>query len=120
LKEKDICKNFYSKVTALQGYNYFGYKFFLFHIANEQNNNYAYTRELCRMGLRAGVSDYCLLYEGGRTVFIEFKRNEKCKLTVPQEGFRDVLNDLGFKFFVCCDADDGVEIIKSLNPNQNV
>lgn len=115
IKEKDICKSFYHKVRILQEYNQFAFDFYIFHIANEQNTSKAYTLNLVKMGLRAGVADYCLLLPKGRVAFIEFKRNCKCKLTDKQKEFLEICNKLEIPHLVAWDADQAIDWIKGLN-----
>lgn len=114
LKEKDICKAFFKRYKLISLYNQFKNKAFIFHIANEQNCNKFYTIELKRMGLTAGVADYCVLTLGGRVGFIEFKRNAKCKLTVSQENFSLTCITLGVPYIICWDVDTAIEFINNL------
>lgn len=113
-KEKEICKAFYNQYQSLKLYKQFDKNVFVFHIANEQNCSKYYTMELKRMGLTGGVADYCVLYEGGKVAFIEFKRNGKCKLTKSQEYFKDICLKLGIPFLQCSDSPAAITFIQNL------
>ncbi len=115
-KEKDICKEFYHKVRMLQQYNAFGFHFFIYHVPNEQNTSVGYTVELKRMGLRAGVSDYCVMLPGGRVAYIEFKRNEAeaRKKNSNQEAFRKECELLQTPYLLAWDAEVAIEWIREL------
>lgn len=114
MKEKELCKNFYQRVRLMQEFNQFNDKFFIFHIANEQYNNLAYTLSLVKIGLKKGVADYCILLEGGKVAFIEFKRNNKCKLTDSQKEFKEICEILKIPYFLCFEVETGINIIKEL------
>lgn len=111
--EKSICKEFYNQVRLRQLYNEFKCEFFIFHIANEQYNSIAYTKSLMTMGLRAGVFDYCIISEGGKVGFIEFKRDSKHKLSPKQVEFKDQLDSLNIPYLVTWDSDEAIEWVKS-------
>lgn len=112
MKEKEICKSFYKQVRLLQQNKYFKKPFFVFHVPNEQKTNMAYTMHLKSIGLVGGVSDYCILKEGG-SMFIEFKRNKKCTLTFKQKAFKQICEDLKIPFLVTHTVDDAIEFIKN-------
>lgn len=115
-KEKDICKEFYHKVRTLQQYNAFGFHFFIYHVANEQNTNKNYTIELKRMGLRAGVADYCLILPEGRTAYIEFKRDETSarRKNEGQLAFKEACEQLKVPYLITWDAEVAIEWIRQL------
>lgn len=115
-KEKDLCKQFYHRVRLLQQYNYFKFKFFIFHIANENISSDAYRLQLAAMGVRAGIADYCVLLPQGRVAFIEFKRNAKCKLTDKQEAFADECKELGIPFALHSNVEEAIAWIETLVP----
>ena len=110
--EKDICKMFMRRFEVMNAYKQFKKKMSIFHIANEQYNNKSYTISLMQMGLKAGVADYCLLMEGGRTAFLEFKRCKSSKLSSNQETFRDVCQSLGIPYEVFYEVDSAIDWIK--------
>lgn len=109
--ERQICIQFYKEFKQLQAYNYFRKKLFLFHIANEQYTNKGYTMALKAMGLVSGVADYCVLGEGSRVAFIEFKRNSKCKLSENQQAFKAECEYLGIPFVVHYTAEDAITFL---------
>lgn len=114
LKEKDICKLFVSKFEMLRCYNQFSKKVYLYHVSNEQYNNMLYTMSLKQMGLKAGVADYCLLIEGGKCAYIEFKRNAKSKVSEAQKNFSQICNDLKIPYLLTWDADEAINWIKEI------
>lgn len=114
MKEKDICKAFVARFEMMSLYNQFNKKVFLYHIPNEQYNNMLYTMSLKKMGLKSGVPDYCIMIEGGKCAYIEFKRNNKSKLSKNQEKFRDICSVLEFPYLVTCNIDDAITWIKNL------
>jgi hypothetical protein len=117
LKEKELCSLFFAAIEKLKFYNQMKRGFFLFHIPNEQNNNIAYTMVLKRMGLKAGVADYCLLLEGGKVAFLEFKRNAKSKMTEKQKEFQKVCAELCIPYFLVHDVQQAIDIVISLCHN---
>lgn len=110
-KERDICASFYASVIHLQRHNYFKKDFILFHIPNEQYTTIAYTMSLKKMGLVKGAPDYCCVYDGG-VLFLEFKRNEKCKLTKHQEAFKQRCVDLNVSYNVVYTQEDAITLLK--------
>lgn len=114
MKEKNICKVFYSYISNIQKMNGFKSDFMLFHIPNEQNNNMLYTIELKRMGLVSGVPDYCILLPNGKVSFIEFKRNKSSKLTASQLAFKVRCETLSIPYFVCYTVDEGYNALQSV------
>lgn len=113
--EKEVCKQFYRRVRIMQAYNQFGFEFFIFHVGNESPSSNGYRIELGRMGVRAGVADYCIIYGEGKVAFIEFKRDNKCKLTEKQEDFKIVCERLKTPHFVAYDTDIAIEWLKGLH-----
>lgn len=114
LKEKELCKLFYHKIRTLQTHNQFKFDFFIFHVANQQNTSKAYTLELIRMGLRAGVADYCILFPGAQTAFLELKRNERCRMSKKQESFQKQCFLLGNPYMCTHDIDLAISWIENL------
>ena len=112
MKEKDLCKAFYNQVKFLQQTNYFKQPFFIFHIPNEQRSNILYTMHLKKIGLVSGVADYCIVKKGGNAMFIEFKRNNKCKLSPSQTEFMKLCEDLDIKFLMTWDIERALDFIK--------
>lgn len=111
--EKDICKVFMQRFEVMNAYKQFNKNMFIFHIANEQYNNRLYTISLMKMGLKPGVADYCLLMEGGKVAFLEFKRNKSLKISSNQEIFRDVCLKLDIPYGLFYEVDSAIDWIKS-------
>jgi hypothetical protein len=114
MKEKDICKLFYKRYQMMKAYNQFPNNAFVFHIANEQNCSKHYTIELMRMGLTAGVADYCVMANNNRSGYLEFKRNEKCKLTPKQLEFKIECEAREIPYTVVWDAQAAIEFVMSI------
>lgn len=116
MKEKEICKLFYKQYLYMKAYNQFSNNAFVFHIANEQNCSKYYTMELMRMGLTAGVADYCIITNEGRVGFIEFKRNSKCKLTPAQRKFKAECEERDIGYIVAWDVEEAIKFVKNIKP----
>jgi hypothetical protein len=114
MKEKDICKAFYKQYQIMKAYNQFSNDAFVFHIANEQNCNKFYTMELKRMGLTAGIPDYCVIAKQGKMGFLEAKRNDKCKLSESQQKFKEVCESLDISYLVFWNSDDAIKFIQNI------
>ena len=71
-----------------------------------------YTMHLKRMGLVSGIADYCVLKDNGEAMFIEFKRNKKCKLSVSQKDFMELCKELNVKFLMTSDVEQAIDFIK--------
>lgn len=114
LLESQICENFYHMYKMLRELNQFCNKAYVFHIANERKTSFAYGAKLKRMGVAAGVPDYCVIYDGGRVAFIEFKRNNKSRMTPNQLIFKEMCDSLGTPYLLAHDPDEAIEFIKAL------
>lgn len=112
--EKEICTKFFIKFSTLQSCGYFKKKLLMFHVANEQYNNRNYTMSLQRMGLTAGVADYCVLLEGGKVAFIEFKRNAKAKMSDNQIWFKERCEALDIPYSLHWTIEGAIEFIQRL------
>ena len=66
------------------------------------------------MGKRKGVSDIVLLLPGARTVFIEMKRDQKCKLTAEQTDWKNEVEALGFQYYLCVGVDHAINTVAAL------
>ena len=55
--------------------------------------------KLALIGLR-GFPDRTLLVPQGKVIFVEFKRDSNCKLSPSQEKYKELLERLGFKYYV--------------------
>lgn len=114
MKERDLCELFYKEIELKRRLNVFNKKMFIFHVANEQKTHITYTMMLKRLGLTPGVADYCVLYEGGNVAFIEFKRNEKCKLTQAQESFKNICFELNIPYLVTFNIQEAINFLNKL------
>lgn len=113
-KEKDICKLFYHQYLIRQQYNQIRNDILIFHIANESPSSHAYRIQLAQMGTLAGVFDYIVLTKGGGIAFLEFKRNEKGKLSAAQVKFTAKLDFLGIKWRRVWEPEQAFEFIAGL------
>ncbi len=85
------------------------------HIANENISGRAYTIKLLRMGMMPGAADYHIWYGGGRSCYIEFKRNSKCKQTPSQVVFEEFARKFGFEYYLVWDVEDAINLLLKLN-----
>jgi hypothetical protein len=122
-KEKEICKSFYHQVKLRQQFNQIRNDILIFHVANQQFTNIVFSMESKRMGMMAGVFDYIILIKervlgGIKTsagiAFLEFKRDEKGKLTPAQLKFTEILDLFGIKWKVVCTSEQAFEFIAGL------
>jgi galactokinase/mevalonate kinase-like predicted kinase len=110
-KEKDLCIAFYNQVQTLQSLNYFKKPFFIFHIANESFTSKAYAMQLKRMGVTAGIADYCII-KNGSVMFIEFKRNKDAKVQQSQKNFMDLCKKFDIKCLITYNIEEAIQFIK--------
>ena len=85
------------------------------HVPNEGKRTLANGRQLARMGLRKGFPDLFIpvakkSYHG---MFIELKRDIKCKATEQQQKWIDYLNKQGYYAVICYGADDAIRQINN-------
>lgn len=113
-KEGELCIQFYNKVKLLQAYNQL-LNIKVIHIANESMSSRAYTIKLLRMGMLPGVADYHVWYGKGRSCYIEFKRDSKCKQTLSQVKFEQEARKFGFEYHLVWDVDIAMELLNKLN-----
>lgn len=111
--ERDICVSFYSLVSYLKRSNFFKKDFIIFHIPNEQYTRITFTMMLKKMGLLKGAPDYCCVYENG-VAFIEFKRNEKCRLTDAQKNFQQRCKDLNIRYEIVYNENQAVTFLENV------
>jgi hypothetical protein len=112
--EADICQEFYAQYEELSLLGQFKSDPLVFHVPNERRTSQQYGAKLKRMGVVSGVGDYCVVYEGGRVAFIEFKRNAKCKLSIAQEHFKNSCEDLKVPYLLTYRVDEAIDFLKSL------
>ena len=112
--EGEICISFYNQVQQLIRVNYFPKKFVIFHIANEQKTNIAYTLHLKKMGLLKGIPDYCCIAETGVVCFLEFKRNPKCKLTPAQKAFKEQCIEFNIPYVTVYNETEAIDFLRKV------
>lgn len=113
--ESDLCEAFVRMFEYLQKCNQFRKRMYLIHIANEQGRNKInYTKKLKRMGLKKGVADYCIMIEGGRVAFIEFKRHSKSDVSDAQRNFGDLCISFCTPYLLTWSVDDAIEWVRRL------
>ena len=83
------------------------------HVPNEGKRTLANGRQLARMGLRRGFPDLFIPQprKGYHGMFIELKRDIKCKATEHQQKWIAYLNKQGYYAVVCYGADDAIRKI---------
>lgn len=114
--ESDLCIEFVKQYEYLSLLNQFKSELFMFHVANERKANKQYHIKLSRMGVVAGVADYCIVYPEGRVAFIEFKRDAKSckKLSPPQENFREMCKESNTPYLLTCSVEEAIDFLKTL------
>ena len=68
-------------------------------------------------GLKVGVPDLCLLFEGGRSVYIELKRKSGGTVSKEQKEWIERLRVLGFDAYVCKGCAEAIEVIQKYLPD---
>ena len=63
-------------------------------------------------GKKVGVPDMVLLFEGGKTVFVEMKRKSGGTVSKDQKEWLERLRVLGFDAYVCKGAAEAIEVVK--------
>lgn len=67
------------------------------------------------MGMLPGVADYCVLVEGGKVAFIEFKHPDRIKqLSENQKWFKAQCRKLKIPYTVQCSIVDALLFIADL------
>lgn len=87
----------------------------IYHIPNEGKRSRIGGNALCRAGLKAGVPDLCLPVSrnGWHALYIEMKKDRKCKCTQEQIEFQKSLANNGNLCCVAYGADDAISYIKN-------
>ncbi len=120
--ESDLCKAFWKQFTILSKLNFFGKRIYAFHVANERvggdktdnHKQRRYLQHLLGMGLVAGVADYCIMLEGGRVAFMEFKRTNKSTIRDSQKEFAAICAALSIPYVVVWSVEDAISWLKTL------
>ena len=83
-------------------------------IPNGGSRHVVEARNMKRQGGRAGLSDIFLAWPawGKHGLWIELKRNDKCKATPMQIEWIDRMNEVGYEACVCYGLDDAISVIK--------
>lgn len=111
MQERDISIAFFKQFQVLQSLKQFKKGVCLFHIANERKCNFKYGRLLKDMGVMAGVADYCLLMEGGKVAFIEFKRDKRSKQNDNQKEFQRQCEAMQIPYVVAYTPEQAIQFI---------
>lgn len=114
--ESDLCEQFFEEYCVLCALGQFKSDLFVYHIANERKTSIQHHAKLKRMGVVKGVADYCIIIGGGRTAYIEFKRNlaECRKLNEEQEYFKTWCIDHKIPYLLTCSVEEAINFLKSL------
>lgn len=86
----------------------------IFHIPNEGKRSNAKGAELKSIGLKSGVSDLCLpVARGGyHALYIEMKKNAKCRPTKHQKEWIVKLNEQNNLAVICYSFNDAIETLQ--------
>jgi hypothetical protein len=87
-----------------------------YHIPNESKRSYGLARLLQAIGLRKGVSDYCLPLKVGNygSLYIEMKRSNKnlSKVSKDQLEWVEKMNKSGQKAVITYGAAEAIDIVE--------
>ena len=87
-----------------------------FAVPNGSNKSMTARRKFKAEGLKPGVPDMVLLFEGGETVFIEMKRKSGGTVSKDQKEWLERLRVLGFNAYVCKGAKEAIETVQKYLP----
>lgn len=87
-----------------------------FAVPNGSNKSMTARRKFKAEGLKPGVPDMVLLFEGGETVFIEMKRKSGGTVSKDQKEWLERLRVLGFDAYVCKGAKEAIEVVQKYLP----
>lgn len=96
-----------------------GGKVYFFHIPNQLLNKSSLRKIYHGLGIQSGIPDLVIMFQGGKTIFIELKADrtkggtKKPSTTEKQDEVHDALRNLGFNVYVLA-ARDAVEAQKKL------
>lgn len=82
-------------------------KLLAFAIPNGGNRDAKVGAQLRSTGVKAGVFDYCFLWDGGKVAYIEFKAG-KNNMQANQRDFGVMLDDCGIPWAVCYSVDEAI------------
>ena len=83
-----------------------------FAVPNGSNKSMTARKKFKAEGLKAGVPDMVLLFEGGKAVFIEMKRKKGGTVSKDQKLWLERLRVLGFDAYVCRGCAEAIEVAK--------
>lgn len=92
-------------------------KIFHFAVPNGELRNIRVASRLKSEGVLAGVSDLILVLPK-RIVFVEIKNGNKGRLSDAQKKFKNIVESLGFGFFVWKKIEDCQAFIKEIKKNE--
>ena len=92
-------------------------KIFHFSVPNGESRPIRAAARLKAEGLLAGVSDLILVLPK-RIVFVEIKNGNKGRLSDAQKNFKNIVESLGFSFFVWKKIEDCQSFIKEIKKNE--
>ena len=86
----------------------------IYHIPNEGKRSLVKGAELKSIGLKPGVPDLCLpVARGGyNALYIEMKKNHKCKATKDQKEWIAKLNEQNNLSVICYSADEAINVLR--------
>lgn len=116
LKEKDIQKALIEWSQYVPCRTHGGYIFdYLFATPNGGYRKLLEAVELKRQGVKAGVPDLFLALpsKGHHGLFLELKRDNKCKVTEAQNCFIERMKLVGYEAFVAYSLDEAISIIQN-------
>lgn len=85
------------------------------HIPNEGKRSERYGAELRRMGMQKGFPDlfFPAALKGFHGLFVEMKKDSKCKPTKAQTEWIETLNAAGYRAIVCYGAGEAIAEIRN-------
>lgn len=116
MKEKVICRLFYTSASMLNEYNQFPHKYIILKIPNERitKDKYpGYINSLKAQGMIKGAPDYVITWNKG-CAFIEFKKDKKAKQSESQIAFSEMCKELGIPYLLTYDVDEAIDFLKAL------
>lgn len=112
--ERTKCKQFISLFDRLQELNIISKEILIFHIANEAPTSKLHRISQYQMGKKAGVPDYLIVMPIIKVAYIEFKADDKCKLSPTQQEFASVCHKYDIPHLVTSDIHKAIDFIKDL------
>lgn len=85
---------------------------YVFAVPNQGNRSKNNAMKMRAEGLRAGVADLVVMMPGGRTAFLEMKKDGG-RLSPPQKAFRAVCTLLGHPWAVAYSVDEALVYLRA-------